>query len=142
MIETPQFGIKKTTKNVRHIENEYLQIWEENGIIFEVFKPGVMLDIDAAKKCVEDRMIVSNNITMPIFADTRQLVNMNLSARQYLAGEKGERFLCACAVLTDNILNRLLVNTYIKIDRPTIPTKAFTDRSKALQWLEFFKNQN
>ena len=126
----------------RFIENEYVQIWYENGIVYQVFKPECILTLDVAKKVVEARLSVSNKMTTPIFIDLTNVVTTNTAARKFLAKGEALQFLSAGAFLLDNELMRLAGNVFIYIDKPLIPTKLFTDRDKAEKWLEQFKYLN
>ena len=126
----------------RFTENEYVEIWIENGIVYEVFKPDTILTIDVAKQVVIDRLKVSNEMTTPIFIDIRNLISSDSRARQYMASKGAVDYISAGAFLMDNELMRLLGNIFIKVDKPLIPTKLFTDTEKALTWLQSFKFLN
>jgi hypothetical protein len=57
-----------------YLENEYVELWVENGIIMEIFKPHIKdITLEMAKTVVRDRLIVSNKVTMPIFIDMGNL---------------------------------------------------------------------
>ncbi len=126
----------------RYIENEYVEIWFENGLVYEVFKPGTVINIAAAERIVKDRLTVSAGKTSPIFIDLRQMVATDNRSRSFLASEEAQEFLSAGALLINNEIQRLLMNLWLKIDRPYIPVKGFTDMAKALEWLETYKYMN
>ena len=142
MIERSISKLVVPKKRERFIENEFVEIWSENGIVFQKIKPGVVMDITAGQQIVKDRMFVSDQITMPTLIDLRHLIHIDIETRTFLASEAAQRYLSAGAFLMDNILNRLLVNTIIRFDNSFMPLKEFTDKAKALTWLEPFKNLN
>lgn len=123
-------------------EFETFDVWLENGIIHFVYKPNVIVTLEVAKQMVEEREKVSNMIRRPILLDVRNLASVELKARKYLATERATHLLSAGAVFLDNPLTRWAGNIFLKIDSPPIPTKLFTNKAAALQWLEQFKNLN
>lgn len=128
------------------IDTEYCEMWLENGIIFQVYKPDLVVTIDIAKAMVEDRIKISNGITRPMLADIKNLVSIDSEAREYLASERAIYLLSAGAILLGSSLKdyiaTLAAKIYLKIDRPPFPTKLFNDKEKALIWLETFGNLN
>ena len=139
------FGNKKkfekitVPKDKEVLENNSSYIWQDNNIIWVVFKLGVELSLDIAKKMVHDRKQISKCVTMPIFIDIRQLITANRKVRRYMASSEAIEFISAGDMLIDNPIARFLGNTWIKFDKPSIPTKLFTDKESALEWLESYK---
>ena len=126
----------------RYLENEYVEIWFENGLVHEIFKPGCVLTMYAAKVIVRDRLYVSGQKISPIFIDLRNMVTADNASRAFLATRESQEYLSAGALLISNEIQRLLMNLWLKINKPLIPTKGFTDETKALTWLEQFKYLN
>jgi hypothetical protein len=126
----------------KYVENPYAEIWFENGVIYTVFKPNTVITMEVAERVTEDRIKVSEGRTLPIFIDLRNMVSTENAARAYMASKSAQKFISAGAILINNEIHRLLTNLWLKIDRPIIPTKSFTEKEKALQWLERYKFQN
>ena len=124
------------------LANEYVEIWIEDGIIFEVFKPGTTINLEAGKKVVADRLKISNGKTMPLFVDMRQLLSINKETRRYMASQDALHYLSAGAFLVKSTINRMAFNAFRIISKPPIPTKGFTNKEKALNWLKYVKNVN
>lgn len=121
------------------IETEYALHWIEEGILNAVYKPNLVLTESIAKKLVEDRLKISKGITMPIFVDLREIISADTKARKYMAGEEAVRFISAGAFQVNGLISKLAGNIFIAVDKPLVPTKLFTDRDKAIGWLEKFK---
>ena len=126
----------------KYVNNQYAEIWFENGLVHTVFKPDTIITVDVAERVTNDRLKVSDGKLSPIFIDLRNMVSTENAARTYMASPPAQQFLSAGAVLINNEIHRLLMNLWLKIDKPYIPTKSFTDKGKALEWLETFKVQN
>lgn len=124
-----------------YLENEFVHIWIEHGIIHLLYKPKVaILDIHMAKKfVVGDRMKVSNGRKMPIIVHLNNTVSIDKEARKYFASKESVELLTAGVILVKSSIQRMGVNIFFKIDKPPMPTKAFTDYEKAIRWLDGYK---
>ncbi len=56
-------------------ENEYTTLWIEDGILFATYKPGLVITLDIAKKCVEDRLTLSQGKTFPMLGDISNILS-------------------------------------------------------------------
>lgn len=117
------------------IENEFAKFWIDRGIMHFVYKEALVVDLQAAKKIVEDRIRCQDNIPYPAFADCRGLKEINREARNYLAKE-GSNLIVACALLSDSVVHKTMANFYLTLNKPSTPTKLFTDKNDALVWLQ------
>ena len=122
------------------IDTSYCSSWLENGIVYNVYKPGLIITIDIAKQMVGQRLEVSKNISRPVFIDIRNLIAIDAASRSYLAGDEGVKYASAGAIYLNNYIQFLLGNVFLKIDNPLIPTRLFTEKEKALLWLQQHKH--
>lgn len=122
-----------------YIESAFYEIWCEDGVVFSVYKKDTILSLEVSKLSVRDRLKVSNNRPMPFCCDLRNVVTTDTKARKYMASKEAVEYLTAGAFLIDNEIMRLEGNIFIKIDKPLVPAKLFTDKEKALTWLQPFK---
>jgi len=121
------------------IENEHIKIWLRSGIIDSEYSPNLHITLQVAKKIIEDRLKVSSGVSYPCLADIRNLKRVNDDAREYLAGEEACQLITALAVLTNTPIQNLFANFYLKFNKPKVKTMLFTDKEKALRWLELFR---
>ena len=124
----------------RYIENNFFEIWYEDGIIFTVFKKNTILNLEVSQLVVSERIKVSNSKAAPLCVDLTNVYNTDTQARKYMASKEAVAFITAGAFLLDNEIMKLAGNIFIKIDKPLIPTKLFTDKDKAIQWLQNYKS--
>lgn len=54
---------------------------------------------------------------------------------------EGNELVLASAMIVTNPMLKMTANFYIMVNRPKNPTKLFTDRESALEWLSQFKNK-
>lgn len=123
----------------RYFESNFFEIWFEDGIIFTVFKKNTVLDLPLSQIAVATRLKVSQGTHAPMFVDLRNVFYTDTKARKYMATREAVEYITAGAFLIDNEIMKLAGNIFIKIDKPLVPVKLFTDEAKALLWLQTYK---
>lgn len=124
-----------------YFENKYAEFWVEEDVLFFIYKPGVEINLDGAKQIVADRLNVQKGVSYPVFCDIRGIKDSDKPARDYLAKE-GSSLVNGVAVLTDSPVTKIMANFYLTISRPIVPTKMFTDKNLALEFLKAFSIQD
>lgn len=125
-----------------YFEDEYSQMWIENGIGFQVYKPQLVITIDVAKQMVVNRVKTFNGIARPVLVDIRNLLSIDAPSRKYFASKEAGQLILAGAIYMESPIAAFLGNVFLFIDKPITPAKLFTDREKALNWIKQFKNVN
>ena len=126
----------------RYLENDFVEIWFENGIVHVTFKRNTHLTLESAQKIVTDRMIVSRNTTTPICMDIRNLVSIDLQTHKFMASKEALNCISASAFVIRGLINRMLMDVFVTLFKPIVPTASFTDEEKAVEWLEKYKYLN
>ncbi|QED37780.1 hypothetical protein FK178_08605 [Antarcticibacterium arcticum] len=117
---------------------DYAHFWVEEGILHFVYKPNSLIDVEAARAVVRDRLRFQNGVSYPILCDIRLLKTANKAAREYLA-EQGCINALAVALLIEKEYSGTLSQAFIKISNPTVPTREFTTETDALDFLHNFR---
>ncbi len=126
--------------NNTFVENPHIVSWLEDGIIHACYKPHLKhLTVEIAEQMVKDRLLMTDGITRPLLVDLGNLNKTDREARKYLSEGEAMKDLSATAIIVRNQITRWLAGIYIKIDKPKIPTKFFTDKLNALVWLQQYK---
>jgi hypothetical protein len=126
----------KLTTN--YYENEYAQFWIKEGILFFEYRPNVVIDLTIAHQIVADRIQMQNEKSYPVLCDIRGVVDSDKAARDYLA-QSGSVLAKAVSIVTNQSVSLIMTSFYLKICKPSVPTKIFTDDSSALAFLETYK---
>ena len=116
-------------------DNEFAQFWIHNEILFFKYKPNVVINLTAAQRIVADRIQLQNGLSYPIFCDIRGIVDSDKAARDYLA-QSGSILTKAVSLVGHQSISLSMTSFYLKICKPSVPTKLFTDESAALVFLE------
>ena len=123
------------------IENEYVKLWIDDGIIHEYFKVD-RITLEMAKKIVEDRLKLSDRVTMPIFIYSNSVKTFDKDARDYLGTEESLQFLSASAMLVDNYVTMMVAKLFLAFTKPAIKVEIFKSKKNDLQWLKNYKYLN
>jgi hypothetical protein len=123
------------------IDNEFIKIESEEGIIIGTLKLDT-LDIDLAKKIVALRLEVTEKEDYPTLINMKRTKKFSKEARDFLAGEKGVERVIAAALVIDSMLTATLANFFLKVNKPMVATKLFTNEEEAMQWLKTIKKSN
>lgn len=116
-------------------ENEFAQFWIQNDILYFEYKPNVVINLKAAQLVVADRLLVQNEKAYPVLCDIRGIMDSDKAARDYLA-QSGSVLTKAVSLLGNDTVLLSIMSFYIKINKPRVPTKIFTDELAALAFLE------
>ncbi|WP_242917970.1 DUF7793 family protein [Pontibacter liquoris] len=120
-------------------ETPYVEMFLQNGILHFYYKKIETMDLTIAEACVRDRLEFTEHKAYPCLVDVIELKNFSKEARDYFAKE-GNEGIIANAILSGSTVTKMMANFYISVNKPTNPTRMFTDKSSALKWLAQFKS--
>lgn len=123
------------------IENDYVQFWKENGILYGRLKHSIDFGIKEMEEMIKLRHLISNNEYQYLCVDYRNLKAASKEAHDY-GGKFGNEFLYACALVTNTFLTNFIMNVYLRVQKPIIPVKVFSSQEKAVKWLMEVKETN
>ena len=95
---------------------------------------GVTIDLTQAKLMNDSMIRLADEIPMAVIIDTRANYHWDKDAQEYVAQNSQHRL--ATAVITNNPVSRLLSNSYVKLFKPSYPSRIFPDEAKAVVWLK------
>jgi hypothetical protein len=128
-------GLKESL--MQRTENEFAEFWIQEGILYFIYKHGSVINLDAAKKIVAERLKLQAGVPYPVFCDLRGIRDSDKAARDYLARE-GSELVKAVGALVESPVTKVMLNFYMKIDRPRTPTQMFTTKEDALLYLQAY----
>lgn len=121
----------------KSFENDYAKFWIEAGVVFFVYKENSSIDLSAAKQIVQDRIQFQKQTEYPVYCDIRGMKRADKAARDFLAQE-GSSYTKVVAIVVDSPMTKIIGNFYLGLNKPTTPTKMFTDKQEALDYLSTF----
>ncbi|MBI3509419.1 MAG: hypothetical protein HY064_02065 [Bacteroidetes bacterium] len=96
---------------------------------------GVEIELQDAIELVEIGTRLTKGLRVGALVDGRSGYTDTNEARKYFAEKTAQQQFLAVAVITRALPQRLLVNFYINVNQPNVPTKMFTDEESAMKWL-------
>ena len=106
---------------------------EENILKIKILQHA-SIDLDAAKAIVETAGEISGSSVHGNIIDIREMVFMSRDARGFFA-KQDKSSVVAIAIIMKSLFHNALVNLYLDVSRPAIPTKAFEKEIDAIDWL-------
>jgi hypothetical protein len=127
-----------TMKEYDFKEFEYTSIWREHGsdIVFWKYVPNLEMDISIAKKLVADRLDYTEGKSVFALIDATNLKSGTKEARQFMSDpEGGLKGIAGGAFISNNAFANIIINLYLRINKPSVPARFFTTREDALEWI-------
>lgn len=117
------------------LQTEMGDVYVEDGIIVTIMKhPNITLEV--AKKHQEQMMArFADLFPAPMLADTTHLRHVSKEARDYWAKPENSGHVRCTALLIQSTFARIAGNLFLQFNKPKFPTKLFTDKAKAVEWL-------
>lgn len=113
-------------------------IIKKNGILECYSHPADEVGIEQARYSSGERVKFSEGESYPCLFDITSVKEFTGEARNYLANE-GNDLVLASAILTNSPVSKMIGNFFIAVNKPKNPTRIFTSKENALEWLEQFK---
>lgn len=121
-----------------NITSEHVELRWIGEILEATYKAGPKIDLEAAKVILNERLEFTGGKDVPVLVIDSGLVRMDKQARDFLSSNQGVKGIRASALISSSVVNSMLVNFILKISRPNLPVKVFTDRAEAITWLKSF----
>ena len=115
---------------------------DSNGILRIKVIEGAHIDLVSLKEDGEVNLQLTGDRKTLALYDSRGFFTIEPEAREYLRSGIVDPTRIATAVLTDRLATKLLVNFFIRFNKPKTPMKMFTSEDEALDWLKNFRVEN
>jgi hypothetical protein len=119
-------------------ETPYIDFEISHGILIGTYKPNILITFKHAKEIVASRIAFMDGNDMPILILNQGIIKMDKDARDYLASAEGIKGLKCAAILINSNFISITVNFFLKVTKPKLLVKTFTDKEEALNWLHDF----
>lgn len=110
----------------------------EDGIVEDHIKPGAIMEVDDIVAIKKHNYAQAGNKPYVILVTAGELTTFSKEARELAASKEFIDAALAKALLINSTAHRIIGNFYLKVNKPYLQTRIFSDRSKALIWLRSF----
>ena len=111
----------------------------KDGILRINYK-GLMADLDEIKAFISALKVEFADV-MPVLvvSDITKQKSPKKEVRDYMSAPEVMEMSIADAVVANSLLSKIVGNLYLSFNKPSVPTKIFSDEVSALKWLEQFR---
>lgn len=110
-----------------------------DGIVIAACHKNVNLNLDLAKKIVAERIRLQDGKSYPVVIHMNGLLPNSKSVRAYMAKE-GTEGISMGAFVVKKRYQEILINLFLTIDAPDVPTRIFHNEEDAIAWIHNAKN--
>jgi len=123
-----------TPASAIELEKCYVLLLQE-GLIENRMKEDILIDVQDVLAIKEANMSMSGGKHYCVLVTANDFNSVTNEARRLAASNEFQQRTIAKALLVHNAATRLIGNAYIRINRPTTPTRLFSEREAAIGWL-------
>ena len=116
----------------------YVHLLIKDHILVGTYEKGIKINLDIAQQIVHTRMSFTRGKKMAAIIIGYGIVSMDKAAREFLTSDEGIHGLIAIAILVDSTYSNFVGNLFMKMNKPKIPVRIFSDAHKAEKWIQQF----
>ena len=117
-------------------QSDLVKFWFENDVLFASFPENSKISLPRAKEIVAQRIEFTQGETYKAVVDITNIKSVSFEARTYWASIEGYSSIDVLAIYSPSALSKVLSNFWLKVNKPFKPTKFFTDKVSALEYLK------
>lgn len=127
-------------ENAKVIVTPIAKIWlDDDGIIRQIIHPNIDVTIDGTKETTQAIHKLTQGKAVPVFVEMRNIKSTDQESRKYVTGKEAQKVTKCHAMLIGSPVSRMIGNFCVGLNKPSYPTKLFTNEEKAIKWLKQFK---
>ena len=114
---------------------------DENNIINIIILADVTVDAeDTLDNLLVVRQFTKNKPCVKLI-DIRAGIRLDKKAKALLDSPKSQSKTKARAIITNSSIKKVTLNFFLKYNSNSIPTKFFTDKNQAIEWLKTYQDK-
>ncbi|MBA3680204.1 MAG: hypothetical protein H0W73_03315 [Bacteroidetes bacterium] len=110
----------------------------EDGIVENYIRSGIVVEAEDLEELKKISSEVVGNKPYVILVTSGELASVSKEARELSASKTFITNALAKAIVVDSIAKKIIGNFYLKVNKPYLQTRLFSDREKAILWLRTF----
>jgi hypothetical protein len=121
---------------IKIIKKTIAELYIEDSILVIRYLERVRIDLESSIQLMQDRELLSAGESYPVLADGRKALYWTKDSRKFMAGSLNNKYITSIAILITSPIHRILVNFYLNINNPSVPTRFFNSEAEAINWLK------
>lgn len=114
-------------------KDEYTYYIENDILVLKYNTSHITFDL--ALEILEDKFKFLNNSKYLALIDVSDVKFFDSKAKQLLSSNKGIEGISKCAIITNSIVESVMANFFLLIEKPKVETKLFSNYDSAIAWL-------
>ena len=106
-----------------------------DGVISVRIRTGAQQSLTDAKENLGAALEARDGQRRPLLVDIRDAQPLDAEVRHYYSGQVLDGFTALAMLVDASPFGRMMGNVYLRVARPGIPTRLFTQPEPALAWL-------
>jgi hypothetical protein len=106
-----------------------------DGVVTVRIRRGVFQSLADAKQNLGAALDERGGRRCPLLVDIREAQPLDAEVRHYYSGQVLHEFSALAMLIDITPLGRMMGNVYLRVARPGIPTRLFTQPTQAHEWL-------
>lgn len=107
----------------------------EEKIVENVILENTVIDEELALHTKEKNEKTAGYKPYAVLVSAEQWTSITPEARKLIASPPFKKVTIAKAVVVNSLPQRMVVNFYLRFNKPSIPTRMFSNRDTAIKWL-------
>lgn len=116
------------------------KVFRENGIIRLVLAPATELENDDIDHIYSAVRRVADSDRYYIVVDASDIIASSNEVRDYAAKHADAGKIRACGIVCNSLSVKIIINFFLKFNKPLYPTRMFNSMNEAIQWVSAIKN--
>ena len=110
----------------------------DDGIMHIHLNGGTEIELSDAVLIVEAMGVLGGGKRFPVLIDAGEFTSIDKEVRIFSASEESNLYTLADAIAYYSFAQKLIADFYVKHNKPIAPTKVFSSKIEAIEWLKTF----
>lgn len=111
----------------------------ENNIYRLLIREDADIELQDAIDLIRIGTEMTRGMRVVAVVDAKRNFTISGEARKYFAENTVRQQFAATAIITGSLAQRLIINFFINMNRPEVPTRLFRNETDAMAWLKGFQ---
>lgn len=125
---------------IKEFEKAFVEVLNTN-IVLVTIKIGCTIEVEDIRKIKAYNLVQMSNKDYGLVVDAKYYTSVSAESRKIMATESLEKNRMATSIVIYEFSQRILGNLYIRFNRPTVPTRLFSNKDNAINWVKKQLNQ-
>lgn len=108
----------------------------KEGLLYIHLKSNTTITLTDCLQAVSAMGKITKGKKLPVLIDAGDFCSINNESRVYAASKAANIFTVADAIAVYDSGQQLIANFYLNNNKPTVPTKIFSNKKEAIDWLK------